>query len=109
MTYIYEISTEFLTLLRKNIIQSIRDILDLKSLILTYCLNKIFKVSLIHTELNKQQTTELKNLLNINKYCKVKTIHHQVQVEEVLTIKDVNRKIKQCKNNEAEKEKDKKQ
>ncbi|ODH12543.1 hypothetical protein ACO22_08160, partial [Paracoccidioides brasiliensis] len=31
-----------------------------------------------------------------------------IQVKKILTIRDVNRKIKQCKNNEAEKEQNKK-
>ncbi|QSS58756.1 hypothetical protein I7I51_08185 [Histoplasma capsulatum] len=60
--------------------------------------------SLSHMEFNEQQITELENYLNISKHYRAKTTHHQVQVEKVLTIKDANRKIKQCKDNEAEKE-----
>ncbi|ODH47012.1 hypothetical protein GX48_06895 [Paracoccidioides brasiliensis] len=58
-------------------------------------------------ELNEQQTTELENFLNASKCHRAKTTHHQVQVGVILTIKDANRKIKCCKDNEAEKEKNK--
>jgi hypothetical protein len=84
-------------------LQAIKAVLDTENPQLRQRLDRVFRGSLIQTELNAQREVDVERLLHLKTQQETKKSRRRVQVGGILTVKDANRRIDARKLEELEK------